>query len=98
MDWRPDARPAALTRESNEYVNTHDRKRSEVGRVSREVLVPQTEASVLYHGLDCRVIDRGRAYRMAQEDAEEVLGRRPAPCLRPDANGPDPDGRREVPA
>jgi len=62
------------------------------------VLVPQTERSVLYHALDCRGIDRGRAYEMAREDAEDHLDRRPAPCLRADADRPDPVGRREVPA
>jgi len=66
--------------------------------MAERVLVPQTERSVYYHALDCRGIDRGRAYEMARKDAEEFLDRRAAPCLRSDADRPDPDGGQEVPA
>lgn len=64
---------------------------------AERVLIPQAPSSVLYHALTCRMFDRNRAVEMARDDAEELLGRRPAPCLR-DSTGPDRDGRREVPA
>lgn len=64
---------------------------------AERVLIPQTPSSVLYHALTCRMFDRSRAVEMAREDAEDVLGRRPAPCLQNSADH-DPDHRQEVPA
>ena len=65
--------------------------------MTREVLVPEHPASVHYHDPSCGSVNADRAARLAREDAE-AIGKRPHNCITGQWNGPDPDGRREVPA
>lgn len=68
--------------------------------MTEPVLIPKTEASVVYHTRDCEHVDKRTAYEMAREDAEELLDRRPAACVkRREATDDGPDARPpEVPA
>lgn len=56
----------------------------------RRVLIPEKPGSVLFHDPDCKKVNRDRAAELAESDARDI-GRRPAPCVTREDDGPDPN-------
>lgn len=65
--------------------------------MSQRVLIPKRPRSVHYHLPGCGNIDEDAAAELAREDAEDI-GYRAHSCVVRATDGPDPDGRRGVPA
>lgn len=65
--------------------------------MTRQVLIPEKPGSVHYHDPSCGTVNADRVARVAETDALDI-GYRPHICVTREWNGPDPDGRREVPA